>query len=70
MLNAPEVVFVPAGTYDAYRESLRQKGVVLNQIKPVVVLNTPERRDFFLSRVTTPSSAVDAWRAGKEAAQT
>ena len=69
MLSAPEVLFLREGTYDAYKESLRGKGMVLNQVKPVVVLNTPERRNFFLSRAVTPSSAVDAWRAEQEATE-
>ena len=60
------MLLVEPGTYEAYRDSLRRKGMVLNQIKPVVVLNTPERQAFFLSRVQTPSSAVDAWRAQQE----
>ena len=66
MIGAPEVVFLEEGSYAAYTESLLQSGKVLNQIKPVTVLNTPQRRDFFLSRVVTPSSAVDKWRAERE----
>lgn len=62
MIGAPEVLLLQTGTYASYRESLQRKGRVLNQIKPVVVLNTQERRDFFLSRAVTPSSAVDASR--------
>ena len=54
MINRPEVLFLKKGTYDDYKESLRQKGVVLNQIKPVTVINTDERREFFFSHIATP----------------
>ncbi len=66
MIGAPEVLLLQAGSYQAYRESLLHSGKLLNQQKPVTVLNTPQRRDFFLSRVVTPSSAVDKWRAERE----
>ena len=66
MLNRPEVLLLAENSYEDYREMLRQSGVVLNQIKPVTVLNTPARRDFFLSHAVTPSSAVDKWREEKE----
>ena len=66
MLNVPEVLLLQPKTYWDYRESLRGKGVVLNQIKPVTVLNTDARRDFFFAHVSTPSSAVDAWENRKE----
>ena len=66
MIGAPEVLFLEAGSYARYKESLLQSGRVLNQIKPVTVLNTPQRRDFFLSRVVTPSSAADKWRADRK----
>ena len=54
MINRPEVLFLKKGTYDDYKEMLRQKGVVLNQIKPVTVINTDERREFFFSHIATP----------------
>ena len=66
MLNRPEILLLAPGTYNDYRESLRNKGVVLNQIKPVTVINTPERRDFFLGHSVTPSSTIDLWRSEKE----
>ena len=59
MIGAPEVLFLEPGSYAAYRESLLQSGRVLNQQKPVTVLNTPQRREFFLSRVVTPASIAD-----------
>ena len=40
-----------SGAYAAYRELLLSQGRVLNQIKPVVVLNTPERKEFFYSKI-------------------
>ena len=53
------VIRVEPGSYAAYRESLLQSGRVLNQQKPVTVLNTRQRREFFLSRVVTPASVAD-----------
>jgi hypothetical protein len=53
MLGRPEVLFLKEKTYWDYREYLRSKGVVLNQVKPVTVLNTEERCDFFFSHVAT-----------------
>ena len=67
MLSAPEVLILEHGTYDAYKEFLRSKGTVPNQVKPVVVLNTNERRNFFLGHSVTKSSAVDAWFDAQEA---
>ena len=65
MIGQPEVLLLAPKTYLDYKEMLRGKGVVLNQIKPVTILNTDERRAFFLSHAVTPSSAVDAWNAQK-----
>lgn len=50
MLGRPEVLFLEHGTYAAYSKSLQDKGVVLNQIKPVTVINSKEREDFFFSK--------------------
>jgi hypothetical protein len=63
MIGAPEVLFLQKGSYAAYRESVLRSGRVLNQVKPVTVLNTPQRREFFLSRVVTPSTAVEKMNA-------
>ena len=41
----------------AYRELLLSQGRVLNQIKPVIVLNTPERKDFFYARIKEEATA-------------
>ena len=58
MLNRPEILILKEKTYWDYRESLRAKGVILNQIKPVTVVNTPEREQFFFSHVATDSEVV------------
>lgn len=51
MIGDPEILFLQKGTYQAYREMLKSKGVVLNQIKPVTVINNDERKEFFFSHV-------------------
>ena len=51
MLSAPEVLPLQKGAYDDYRASLVAQGRALNQIKPVVVLNTPEKKAFFFGKV-------------------
>ncbi|MDD6146480.1 MAG: GH3 auxin-responsive promoter family protein, partial [Oscillospiraceae bacterium] len=51
MLAAPKVCFLKKDTYADYREMLKKQGKVLNQIKPVTVINTPEREEFFLSHI-------------------
>ena len=67
MLNDPEVLFLKEKTYTDYQDYLRGKGVVLNQIKPVTVINTPERKDFFFSHVVTEdSSAVTEWKESQK----
>ena len=53
MINRPEVLFLKPKTYWDYRESLREKGRVLNQIKPVTIINSEERCEFFFSHVAT-----------------
>lgn len=58
MINRPEVLFLKKDTYWDYREMLRSKGVVLNQIKPVTVVNSDERREFFFSHIATPGEHV------------
>ena len=58
MINRPEVLFLKEKTYHDYSESLKAKGVVLNQIKPVTVINTPEREEFFFSHVITEADAT------------
>ena len=53
MINRPEVLFLKPKTYWDYREYLRSQGRVLNQIKPVTIINSEERCEFFFSHVAT-----------------
>lgn len=53
MINRPEVLFLQPKTYWDYREYLRSKGKVLNQVKPVTIINSEERCEFFFSHVAT-----------------
>ncbi len=59
MLNTPEVLFLKEHTYTDYNKYLADKGIVLNQIKPVTVINNEEREKFFFSHVETESDVVD-----------
>ena len=64
MLNRPEILVLKPKTYWDYREMLRARGVVLNQIKPVTVINSDERKNFFFSHSETEnSSTLDEWKA-------
>lgn len=68
MLNTPEVLFLEEKTYVGYNEMLAEKGIVLNQIKPVTVINSEERKDYFLSHVINKeSSAIKEWEESKKA---
>ncbi len=51
MIGDPKVVLLKKGTYSDYREMLKKQGKVLNQIKPVTVINTDERKEFFFSHI-------------------
>ena len=51
MLFPPEVIPLKNGAYNRYKEMLVSQGRVLNQIKPVTVINTPEKKDFFFSEI-------------------
>ena len=51
MLGEPKVVFLKKDTYADYREMLKAQGKVLNQIKPVTVINNEERKEFFFSHI-------------------
>ena len=51
MIDAPKVCLLKTGTYADYREMLKKQGKVLNQIKPVTVINTDERKEFFFSHI-------------------
>ena len=50
-LGHPEVCFLRKGTYDDYREVLRKRGANLNQVKPIKVIDTDEKRDFFFEHI-------------------
>lgn len=55
MIGNPEVLFLQKNTYADYKELLRSRGIVLNQIKPVTVINSDERKEFFFSHVIQES---------------
>lgn len=46
-----EVKFLEHGTYDAYRQMLKENGANLNQIKPIKVINSEDRKNFFFSHI-------------------
>ncbi|MCQ2462964.1 MAG: GH3 auxin-responsive promoter family protein [Clostridia bacterium] len=50
-LGDTEVKILKSGTYEQYRQSLKANGANLNQVKPVRVLNSPEKLAFFSERV-------------------
>lgn len=67
MLNRPEILILKPDTYWDYRENLRAQGVVLNQIKPVTVINSKPREEFFFAHVLTEgSSTVDYYYEHKD----
>ena len=45
------VHFLKKGSYEEYKMSLAAKGVNINQIKPVSVISTPEKKEFFFDRI-------------------
>jgi hypothetical protein len=47
-LGHPKVKFVNAGTFRAYRDMRVETGLSQNQQKPVRIIDTPERKQFFL----------------------
>jgi hypothetical protein len=51
MIDMPKVHILRKDTYADYREMLKKQGKVLNQIKPVTVINTDERKEFFFSHI-------------------
>ncbi len=51
MIGEPKVVFLKKDTYQDYRDMLKKQGKVLNQIKPVTVINTDERKEFFFAHI-------------------
>ena len=53
MINRPEVLFLKPKTYRGYNDYLISQGKVLNQIKPVTIINSEEKCKFFFSNVVT-----------------
>ena len=51
MIGDPKVVLLKKDTYNDYKDMLKKQGRVLNQIKPVTVINTEERKEFFFSHI-------------------
>lgn len=51
MLGMPKVVFLKKDSYNDYRQMLKKQGKILNQVKPVTVINTEERKDFFFAHI-------------------
>ncbi len=51
MLGEPKICLLKKNTYNDYREMLKKQGKVLNQVKPVTVINTDERKEFFFSHI-------------------
>ncbi|MBQ8029357.1 MAG: GH3 auxin-responsive promoter family protein [Clostridia bacterium] len=51
MIHMPKVYQLEDHAYDDYKQTIVAEGRVLNQIKPVIVINTPEREEFFFSHI-------------------
>lgn len=66
MLGKPEVLFLCEGAYVNYGKFLMDKGIVLNQQKPVTVINTDERKKFFFSQVVTDTELTRAINSENE----
>ena len=47
--NYTNIKLLEKGTYDAYREVLRQNGANLNQIKPIKLIDNDMKKEFFFS---------------------
>lgn len=50
-IGKSKVYFLEEGTFEAYKESLQAKGIETGQFKPIRLLDTQERVDFFFGRV-------------------
>lgn len=46
-----EVKFLRRGTYDDYRQVLKDRGANLNQVKPLKLIDTEEKKEFFFSHI-------------------
>ena len=51
MLGESKVTLLKKDTYNDYKDMLKKQGRVLNQIKPVTVINTEERKEFFFAHI-------------------
>lgn len=51
MITTPKIYILKKDTYADYRKMLVEQGRILNQIKPVTVINTPEKKEFFFSHI-------------------
>lgn len=51
ILGCPVVKFLNKGAFDDYAAFMREKGVNLNQVKPVTILNTEEKLSFFTDKI-------------------
>ena len=49
VLGRLELVLLQQQTYQLYRDIQIMKGVSSNQIKPVRVIDTPQKKDFFFN---------------------
>ena len=43
--------FLEPGAFEAYKAMLRAKGREVEQIKPVTIINSPEKKDFFFGKI-------------------
>lgn len=55
MIHEPKVYQLADHAYDDYKASLQAEGRVINQVKPVIVVNTKEREEFFFSHIKPES---------------
>lgn len=46
-----EVKFLRHGTYDDYRQVLKDRGANLNQVKPVKLIDNDEKKEFFFNHI-------------------
>lgn len=54
-LKPVDVHLLKPGAHNAYREMLRAQGRDTSQVKPVTIINTPERKEFFFSNIIRSS---------------
>ena len=51
VMTEAEVHFISPGAFEEYKKMLQRKGRDTNQLKPVTILNSPEKKDFFFDRI-------------------